>query len=82
MAGVVQYGEIVLSIIFSHEPRHGTIEAMLRTARASFGTRAFVGQVYHFRVISKLLSEEAFESVYLIDVRTWHKQTMSLSPLA
>lgn len=69
MASVVQDSEVMLGVIFAHETRHRTIEAMLRTAEAFLSTRAFVGQVYDFCIISKLLFEKSLQGMHLVNVR-------------
>jgi hypothetical protein len=72
MASVVHDGEIMLIVIFAHESRYRTIEAVLGIAEAFLSTRAFIGQVHDFGIISKLFSKKGLQGVHLVDVRVWH----------
>ena len=65
MASVVQNSEIMLIIMLLHEFLQFPVKAVLGAALASLRTRALVGQINDFGIVSKLLFENGLEGSHL-----------------
>jgi hypothetical protein len=57
MAGVVQNGQIMFTIMFFHEPLQFSIKTVLWAAITFLQATTFIGQVNDFGVVFKLVLE-------------------------